>query len=395
MSSDPRLDALRSLADTASRIARGTTSARLAMAGAYEVTDPATLPPKLRDRIMEELGAAHAQATQPLALKEVEKALTAAWGEKPTAVLDELDPEPVASTPAAQVHRGVHEGSPVAVKVLRPGIADAVRQDLNLLETLIRPLGTVFPSLAPGLLLREARERVLDELDLEHEGSTQRSFARALRRHDALHVPAPVAGLTHERVLVTAWVDGRPVGELTDPAEKSAAAKALVRFHVGSARFGTVHAEPHPRNALLMDDGRVAFLDFGAVRQVPASRVDEAVLALDAFLGEDAEGLGTSLGRLGWLPEEVGATGLVLGRRILAGHLDGPSRLDAAAIVATNKRAVKEADALWPLAQVASPPPEDLWPLRMLGSLFLLLARMEVEEDWPALVRDAARKGWD
>ena len=62
------------------------------------------------------------------------------------------------------------------MKVLRPGIADQVRQDLNLLETLIRPLGAAFPSLAPAA---RGRERVLDELDLEHEASTQRSFARA------------------------------------------------------------------------------------------------------------------------------------------------------------------------------------------------------------------------
>lgn len=98
------------------------------------------------------------------------------------------------------------------MKVLRPGIADQVRQDLNLLETLIRPLGAAFPSLAPGVLLREVRERVLDELDLEHEASTQQ-----------LHVPAPVSALCHERVLVSAWVDDTPVGALTDPAAAAAA----------------------------------------------------------------------------------------------------------------------------------------------------------------------------
>lgn len=394
MATDSRLEALRALADTGLRLARGTTSARLALAGLRDTVDPATLAPGIRERAVTEMEAAHAEATQLLPFKDVEKALKDAWGQKPTGVLDELEPEPVARTPAAQVHRGMHEGAPVAVKVLRPGVADLVRQDLNLLEALIRPLATVFPSLAPGLLLREVRERILDELDLEHEASTQRSFARALRRHAALHVPAPVSDLCHERVLVSAWVDGTPVGRLTDAGERSEAARALVRFHVGSARFGTVHADPHPHDALRMDDGRFAFLDFGAVRRIPANRVDEAVVAMDAFLAGEAEVLGLSLGRLGWLPPELGATALELGRAILAGHLDGPSRLNAAVVVESGERTAAHADALWPLAQVTSVPPEDLWPLRMLGALATLLARLDVEEDWAALVRQAAREGW-
>ncbi len=394
MPDDPRLDALRVLADTGLRLARGTTSARLALAGLRDVVDPATLPPAARERIMAELEAAHAAAVVPLAAKELERALREAWGERPEAVLDELDPEPVALTPAAQVHRGVHDGVPVAVKVLRPGLGERVRQDLNLLETLVRPLASVFPSLAPGLLLREVRERILDELDLEHEASVQRTFARALRRHPTLHVPAPLSALCHERVLVSAWVDGTPVGELTEPGQRAEAARALVAFHVGSARFGTVHADPHPRDALRLPDGRHAFLDFGAVRRVPAERVDTAVVALDAFLAEEPAALGAALQRLGWLPAELAATALVTGRDILAPHLGGPSRLDAAAVVAVGDRAAGHAEALWPLAQVTSVPPEDLWPLRMLGGLVTLLARLDVEENWPERFRAAARDGW-
>jgi len=195
-------------------------------------------------------------------------------------------------------------------------------------------------------------------------------------------------------VLVSAWVDGTPVGALTDPAERAEAADALVRFHVGSARFGTVHADPHPADALRMADGRVAFLDFGAMRQVAPTRVDDGVKALDALLDGDAEGLGAALDRLGWLPAEVGATALVLGRELFEGHLEGPSRLDAAAVVETGERVAARGEALWPLVQMTSVPPEDLWPLRMLGSLATLLARLDVEEDWPALLRGAASDGW-
>ena len=88
-----------------------------------------------------------------------------------------------------------------------------MRSELGLADALLRPLGAAFPRIEPAALLAEARERILDELDLEHEGSTQRSFHRALRRHPSLFVPAVHGALTHERVLVSDWVDGRPVLE--------------------------------------------------------------------------------------------------------------------------------------------------------------------------------------
>jgi len=74
--------------------------------------------------------------------------------------------------------------------------------------------------------------------------------------------------------------------------------------------------------------------------------------------------------------------------------LDGPTRLDAGVFVQTGKRAAARAEALWPLAQVTSVPPEDLWPLRMLGAFVTLLARLDGEEDWPQLLGRAARDGW-
>ncbi|MGP0036548.1 MAG: AarF/UbiB family protein [Solirubrobacteraceae bacterium] len=105
----------------------------------------------------------------------IERVLRDAWGRRPTDELDDLDREPVAVTPISQVHRGVLDGAAVAVKVLRPGLAAAVRQDLGLLEGLRRPLQAAFPALDAGAALREFRERVLEELDLENEASVQQA----------------------------------------------------------------------------------------------------------------------------------------------------------------------------------------------------------------------------
>jgi hypothetical protein len=392
---DPRAgDALRALGRTALRIGRGTTSARLALAHLHAVVDPAALPADVRDRVAAELAAASEAAAVPISFGDVRRVLRDAWGADPSSELDALDPEPAAVTPGAQVHRGVLDGRPVAVKVLRPGIVEAVRSDLGLADALLRPLGAAFPRIDPAALVAEARERILDELDLEHEGSTQRSFHRALRRHRSLFVPAVHGALTHERVLVSDWVDGRPVLE-APAAQRAAVARALVAFHVGGARFGTVHADPHPGNALLMGAGRVAFLDFGAARRVDRARADGAVAALDALAAGDGAALGAALAALGWLPAEAGGEAAALAGELLGDLYGGRARLDAGALLALGERLEARGARLAALGARATVPPEDLWPLRMLGGLFALLARLGATEDWPALVRAAARDGWD
>ena len=388
------LDALRSLGQTALRVGRDTTSARLTLAHLHAVVDPAALPADIRDRIVAELEAAARAAAVPIAFEDVERILEDAWGAKPTAELDSLEAEPAAVTPGAQVHRGVLDGRPVAVKVLRPGIVEVIRSDLGLADALLRPLRAAFPRIDPAALVAEARERILDEFDLEHEGSTQRSFHRALRRHPALFVPAVHGALTHERVLVSDWVEGRPVLEAT-PAERSAVARALIAFHVGGARFGTVHADPHPGNALLMDDGRVAFIDFGAVRRVDRARADAAVGALDALTAGTRRRSGARSARWAGCPPRPDRRRTPSRRELLDGLLAGPASLDAAALLALGERLEARTERVAALGVRTTVPPEDLWPLRMLGGLFALLARLGVSEDWPALVRAAARDGWD
>lgn len=395
MTDDRRLDAVRAVAETALRLGRGTTSLRLALAHVDALLDLRLVPAEIRDEVARELTAAREQAHEPVAPRDVERILRAAWGAKPTDELDDLELEPHATTPSAQVHRGTLDGRPVAVKVLKPGLREVVRSDLGIADALVFPLAAAFPHLDAPALVAEVRERVLDELDLEHEGAVQRTFARALRGHATLTVPAPVSALTHESVLVSEWIDGTPVGELTAPAERERAAQALVLFHIGSARFGTVHADPHPGNALAMPDGRTAFLDFGASRRVEAVRVDEAVRALQALRDDDGSAFAAALDALGWLPEADGAHALRLVREIGGAEAFAPgATLDAESVLRQRDRARGRAREIAELAMRASVAPADLWPLRMLAGLGALLARLEPSEDLTDLALAAAHDGW-
>jgi hypothetical protein len=376
------------------RLARSAPTGRVALARAAEALDLEWIPRPWGDELAHELAAAReASLENALSPSEVERALRAAWGTKPTDELDELDLEPAAVTPAAQVHRAVHEGSPVAVKLLRSGLASAVRQDMALLDGLLAPLSAAFPALDPRAVLAEVRERVLEELDLESEAESQRRFHRALRGHPFLSVPAPVMRLATDHVLVSGWVDGAPIKQAPD--RDKAAARLLV-FVLGALRTGAMPVDPHPDDVLVQDDGRLVILDFGLTRAVKPDRVATAAQALEAFANDDAAGLGAALERLGWLPAEHGELTLELARHAL-GDLAGPdpALLDSAAVIAVRDRLLERPKDLGRLLTAGAVPPDDLWPVNGVARLFGTIARVGARGRWLELARTALREGWE
>lgn len=387
-----RLDAL---VGVGLRLARTARSGRVAMARLAAAIEPDWLPGRGGRAIAEELLAAHQETREPIEFARVERILREAWEAEVSDELSEVDPEPIAVTPTAQVHRGTLEddGRAVAVKVLRPGLAAAVRQDLALLEGLVAPLGAAFPAVDAAGILSEVRERTLEELDLESEAATQRRVHRLLRRHPFLTVPAPVMRLCHDEVMVTEFVEGVPLWRAPDPDQ---AAARLVVFAIGSARAGVIHADLHPEDVLVLDDGRLAILDFGAVRDPESDRLDLAAAALEAMVAEDEAALGDALEQLGWLPASHAPTLLGLVPEVL-GDLAGPDavRLDSDAVIAVRDRAMARPEPVIEILVSGRLAPEDLWPARGLAALFGTIARVGATAAWRELARAALRDGWE
>ena len=386
-----RLDAL---IGVALRLARSAPSGQIALAQVERALELSWVPLPWGESIIEELRAAADAACEPIPFREIERALRDAWGAKPSDELEELDPDPVAITPGAQIHRGVLDGGPVAVKVLRPGLAASVRQDLSVLEGLLAPLASAFPAIDAAALLREVRERVLDELDLEHEAGIQRRFQRALRRHSDVVVPAPVMRLAHPGVTVSEWISGMP---LRDAGERrDGACATLVRFSLGAQRsLGLVHADIDPDDVLVLTDGRIAVLDFGAVAPVAPDRVDASARSLEAFAAGDGEALGRALEASGALPAHIGPVALSLARHAL-GPLgdDDAVRLDIKAVSAARDRLLERPDDLRELLTHGALPPADVWPSRGIAQTFSTVARVGATGPWLSLAREALRDGW-
>jgi predicted unusual protein kinase regulating ubiquinone biosynthesis (AarF/ABC1/UbiB family) len=183
-----------------------------------------------------------------------------------------FDDHPAAAASIGQVHKAVwHDGREVAVKVQYPGAGDALRADL----AQISRMGRTFASMIPGVdvkpILAELNERLIEELDYRLEAEAQDAFAVAFADDPEFIVPAVVQGAEH--VIVSEWLDGRPLADVIATGtreERDRVGLLYVRFlFSGPARVGLLHADPHPGNYRVADDGRLVVLDYGAAARLP------------------------------------------------------------------------------------------------------------------------------
>ncbi len=375
---------LRALLDVGAALLRRTASGRVLLARYADVVHADLLPDLLRDPLRAELEAAHAAAAEPLEAKVAAKS---------AAGVDKVSEAPLAVTPTAQVHTGELDGEPVAVKVARPGVAATVRAELSLLDVLGGSIGVVFPALDVAGVLREVRETVMDELDLEHEGDTQHRVRRALRRLDGVTVPAVHADECAENVLVTELLDG-PTLAAAAPEDPAAVARLLVAAHLTAWReAGLVLTDARPGHVVLLADGGIGLLGTGLARPVGRDRMPLAVRAFTALAEDDPAPFVAAITALGALPADAAADAHPLLRELLGELVHGPVRLDGPALAGMTVRAHERLGELLALGARATPEPADLAALRMLGQLAATLSRLEVTEDWPALAAEAGSAG--
>ena len=220
----------------------------------------------------------------------------------------EFEPDAVAAASIGQVYRArLLDGRQVAVKVQYPGVGAAVRADVQNIGLLVRAAKRIAPELDTKAVADELRERLIEELDYEHEADAQRAFARRFRGHPYIVVPQVVSDLSGERVLVTEWAGGTGFEEVKrrDRATRDRFGEIVFRFFYGSLyRDGQFSGDPHPGNYVLLDDGRVAFVDFGMTKRMAPDRLDREKAAVRDALAGDAAGVRRELAALGFLSAE-------------------------------------------------------------------------------------------
>ena len=242
-----------------------------------------------------------------LAMAEVERSL----GKPLHELFVTFEKDPIASASIAQVHLArLHDGLEVAVKVLRPGVERAIARDLALLETaagLVERWWSDGRRLKPREVVAEFARHLDDELDLLREAANASQLGRNFAGSPLLLVPAVYWDFCAPRVMVMERMHGIPVSHRKALEERGIDIPALARagveiFFTQAFRDGFFHADMHPGNILVADDGRYVALDFGIMGTL--TEVDKNYLAQNfiAFFNRDYKRVAQAHLDAGWVP---------------------------------------------------------------------------------------------
>ena len=268
--------------------------------------DVGLVPEQHREEFQHELAKLR-DAAPTVSFKQMQRVIEDDLEEPIDDVFASFYEQPIAAASIGQVYRAtLHDGREVAVKVQYPGVAGAVRADLQNLEMIMRLLKRMTPGMDVKAIAEEIRERIAEELDYELEAQNQRSLARIFTGHPFIFVPDVVGELSRERVLVSEFVQGTGFEELKgySQAVRDRMGEIVFRFFVGCLyRHRQFSGDPHPGNFVLLADDRVAFLDFGLFKRMQPEPVELELACQRAVVEGDGQALHRLLAASGFLPE--------------------------------------------------------------------------------------------
>jgi len=268
--------------------------------------DIGLVPEEYREEFQRKLGALRDSAPT-VSFGDMRKVIEEELEDPLEEVFESFDEEPVAAASIGQVYRAtLADGRPVAVKVQYPGVAAAVRSDMQNLGLILRLAKRIAPGMDPKAIGEEIRDRIEEELDYELEAQNQRTLARIFRGHPFIVVPDVITRLSRERVMVSEYVEGKKFEELKGypQEERDRIGEILFRFYFGCLyRHHQFSGDPHPGNSMLLADGRMAFLDFGLFKRMPPGTVELEIKVARAVIEGDTDTIMRIGTETGFFPE--------------------------------------------------------------------------------------------
>jgi predicted unusual protein kinase regulating ubiquinone biosynthesis (AarF/ABC1/UbiB family) len=268
--------------------------------------DVGLVPEEYREEFQRKLARLR-DAAPTVTFKQMRKVIEEELEEPIAEVFAEFDEEPIAAASIGQVYSArLTDGRHVAVKVQYPGVAAAVRADMQNLGLILRLLKRLAPGMDAQALGKEIRDRIEEELDYELEASNQRALARIFRGHPFIVVPDVVTSLSRERVMVSEYVHGTGFEELKayPQEERDRIGEIIFRFYFGCLyRHHQFSGDPHPGNSVLLEDGRMAFFDFGLFKRMPPGAVELEIAVARAIIEGDVETIMRLGSETGFFPD--------------------------------------------------------------------------------------------
>jgi predicted unusual protein kinase regulating ubiquinone biosynthesis (AarF/ABC1/UbiB family) len=246
--------------------------------------------------------------------EEVAKVLEEEWGRPVEEIFQEFEKEPLAAASLGQVYRARYAGKEVAVKVLRPGVEDVVALDLEISFRFLFWLNVLFRNhhiRALTNLVREFSVRVREEMDFRQEAENMEVYRSYFPDEGKVRIPKVFEEYTRRRILVMEYCSGTKIDRLQtrfDSGELDITdiMETLTGLYLRTMMVdGFLHADPHPGNLLVQEDGRIVLLDWGMMLKVPRW-TRESILGLAlAVERENLDGTINGMYQLGMISPEV------------------------------------------------------------------------------------------
>jgi predicted unusual protein kinase regulating ubiquinone biosynthesis (AarF/ABC1/UbiB family) len=353
------------------------------------------LPPEYRELYQEKLSQLRSEAP-PMPWKQVREVLEEEWDDPVEELFEDFEEEAAAAASIGQVHRAtLPDGRRVAVKIQYPGVARALRADMQNAGMIMRMAKALAPGLDAKAAAAELKERVLEELDYEYEAQNQRTFARAYRGHPFIYVPDVITRLSRSRVLVSEWVDGIGFEEVKalPQEDRDRFGEIVFRFCFGSIyHLQHFNADAHPGNYLLLEDGRVAFLDFGMTKQLDKEQIELEITAIEAVIDASPERLRTALGELGFVrnPKRVDAERLMEHVKTVGGWYmrDEDVTIDSELVMRAIAAVTDPRSEFFDMMRRENIPANELMGRRMESGVLAVLGQLRATRNWMRIARE-------
>lgn len=230
--------------------------------------DKSILPKAYADQFSLSLNSA-----PPLSGPLIVRTFTKSFGKTPEMLFDRFEMQATHAASIGQVHKAWKDGQQLAVKIQYPGVADSISSDLKLVKPFaLRLLGMSEAELA--IYLKEVEEKLIEETNYIMELSQGVFISEACKDLENIYFPTYLEKLSNDRILVMEWLDGKPLKEWLrgdpSPEERDKVGQALWDFYnFQQHELKVIHADPHPGNFIISENGELGVVDFGCTKVIP------------------------------------------------------------------------------------------------------------------------------
>jgi len=243
----------------------------------------------------------------PRPFEEIQERIQSELGGKVDDLFDDFHRSCIASASLGQVHEArTKDGRRVAVKVQHKDIDEMVKLDLVTIRRIMMIVQWFVPVQGLDAYYHQIKGLLYEELDFAREADNIERIAINFTSNDRVIFPVPIRELSTHRVITTTFVDGKKIGDLAGidalKIDRKDLASRLVRAYCQMIFVdGIYHADPHPGNLLVRDDGALILLDFGAIAELSPSMREGIPEFLEGVLRRDTDRLIKALRKMGFL----------------------------------------------------------------------------------------------